>query len=155
MGFQFKALEAGSFRHLFSMDDAQLQDMQAIRLTVDECPGTPCRVSLEDTPIGEEVIALNYTHQPANSPFRASHAIYVRKDVKTAYPAANEIPELLRHRLLSLRGFNSEGMIIEAEAVEGTIVENEIERMFGNDEVIEIHVHFAKPGCFAASVHRC
>ncbi|MEL6946836.1 MAG: DUF1203 domain-containing protein [Pseudomonadota bacterium] len=154
MAFQFHALDAADFTDWFSMDEAALATRGAARVLVEKCPDIPCRVSLEDAAVGERVLAVNYTHQTANTPYRASHAIFVREGVQTAQLAANEVPALLRHRLLSLRAFNASGTMIDAEAVEGTAVEAELNRMFDNANVEDIHVHFAKPGCFAARVTR-
>ncbi|MEL6967701.1 MAG: DUF1203 domain-containing protein [Pseudomonadota bacterium] len=154
MAFQFNALDAAEFTDWFSMDENTLAQRGAARVLVEKCPDIPCRVSLEDAAIGERVLAVNYTHQTANTPYRASHAIFVREGAQTARLAANEVPALLRHRLLSLRAFNASGTMIDAEVVEGTAVEAELNRMFDNANIEDIHVHFAKPGCFAARVTR-
>lgn len=154
MPFQIHALPASAFEHLFALSNEQLAAQNAHREIVAECPGTPCRISLEDVPAGEEVIAVNYVHQPANSAYQASHAIFVRNGAQQAIPAANEIPKLLRHRLISVRAFNTKHLMIDADAVMGTELETTIGAFFDNPAVEYIHLHYAKPGCFAASVTR-
>jgi hypothetical protein len=64
------------------------------------------------------------------------------------------VPALFRSRLLSVRAFDSKGMMQTADVVPGTAIENAIEEMFGNTAVEYLHVHYAKPGCFAARVDR-
>lgn len=154
MDFQFYALDAAQFAHLFSLSDAALKAANATKLTVTKCPDVPCRVSLEDAPVGEEVILVNYEHLAKHSPYRASHAVFVRPNVSTAIPKPNEVPQLLRHRVLSVRAFDSDGMMIDADVVDGIAVEQAITRMFDDGNTDEIHVHYAKPGCFAARVTR-
>ncbi len=95
---------------------------------------------------------LNYDHQPAESPFKASHAIFVRENAEQAELKPNSIPEVIAIRLISVRLFNAEHMMIDANVVEGKHLEDEINNAFSNNEVAYIHLHYAKPGCFAAKV---
>lgn len=154
MNFQIHALPEADFADVFALSDQELAEAGATRMTVRESPGTPCRVSLSDAEIGETVILLNYEHQPGHSPYRARHAIYVREGASQANPAIGEVPDMIASRLISLRGFDAAHMMIEAEAVEGRDVADALATAFENDAVSYIHLHFAKPGCFAARVTR-
>ncbi len=78
--FQIQALPAAPFTPLFELPEDELAARGAVRRVADAKPGFPCRVSLADAEPGETVILAHYEHQPADSPFRASHAVYVRKD---------------------------------------------------------------------------
>ena len=60
------------------MSDEELTRHHALRVTATEYPGYPCRVTLDDAQPGEEVVLLNFEHLPVDSPYRSSHAIYVR-----------------------------------------------------------------------------
>ena len=60
----------------------------------------------------------------------------------------------LRSRLLSLRAYDGEGMMIEADVVDGLRAEDLIERMFANTAVETIHVHYARRGCYACRIVR-
>ncbi len=117
-------------------------------------PGFPCRVSLADAEVGEEVILLNYEHQSADTPFRSSHAIFVRPNGVQSKLKLNEMPELFRSRILSVRAFDQTGMLIMAELADGKTLEQSIEMTLENSSVSYIHLHFAKPGCYAARVDR-
>src|SRR5690606_34550587 len=88
------------------------------------------------------------------TPFRASHAIYVREGVAQAHCEVGEVPALLRTRTISLRGFGRDHMLIAADLAEGTALESALEAMFTNEAVGYIHLHFAKPGCYAARAVR-
>ncbi len=154
MTFQIHALPEAPFVPLFSMSDEDLSNQNARRVVVESKPGTPCRVSLADAEVGETAILLNFEHQPNNTPYKASHAIFVRKGVEQARLAPGEIPEVLRIRLMSVRAFDSAHQMIEADVVEGRELEGIIEHMFEQPNIAYVHLHNAKQGCFAASVTR-
>ncbi len=154
MNFQIKPLQAQEFAYLFSLSDAEPAARNACRQIVTAKPGTPCRVSMQDAEVGERVILFNYEHQPEDSPYRASHAVFVRENAKQARIAVNEVPEVIRTRLVSLRYFGKDHMMIDAEVVPGDAVATELAAAFENDDIAYAHIHNAKPGCFAASVHR-
>jgi hypothetical protein len=72
----------------------------------DKKPGYPRRVSLCDAEPGESVMLVHFEPQPALTPYRASHAIYVREDARQADLEPGVVPEMLRMRLLSVRAFD-------------------------------------------------
>lgn len=154
MPFQIHALNPDEFNDLFSLSDEALKMHQARRVTIDTCPGSPCRVSLEDAKVGEEALLIHYEHQPADTPFRSGHAIYVRKNAEQAMPDVDEIPALFRHRLMSIRAFSNDDNMVDAEVADGMELESVLESTFGNADVDYVHLHYAKPGCFAALVVR-
>lgn len=154
MTFQIHALPADPYVDLFALTDSELADRNIVRSTVDATPGTPCRVSMEDAEIGETVILLNHTHQPADSPYRASHAIFVRQGARQADLAQGEVPLVIHRRLISLRLFDSADMMIDADVVDGQDLAAAIDAAFQDGRVAYAHLHYAKPGCFAARVSR-
>lgn len=154
MSFRISALPIGPFKALFTRSDEELRARGARRVIADSKPGFPCRVSLEDAEVGEELLLVNYEHQPADTPYRSTHAIFVRQNAAQAHPATDEVPEALQLRLLSLRAFDGQGMLLEADVVVGHSVKPMIERMFSNKDVAYLHLHNAKPGCYAARVDR-
>ena len=154
MDFRVSGLDRAEFVSLFGLSDEELRERGAVRRVADSKPGFPCRVSLQDAEPGETLLLLNYEHLPVASPYRASHAIYVRESAQTAKPAVNEVPDVLRTRLLSLRAYDRAGMMIEADVAPGKDIEPVIERMLSHPDVEFIHAHNAKPGCFAARIDR-
>lgn len=154
MDFMISALGAEPFRHLFGKDSDSLARMGVQRIIADENPGFPCRVSLKDAEVGEPVLLLNYEHQPAPSPYRSSHAIYVREWAAEAKPAINEVPESLRRRLLSVRAFDDRGMMIAADVIEGPRLAELIGALLADVAARYLHIHNAKRGCYAARVDR-
>ncbi len=154
MNFRISGLPAAQFTSLFGLSDSSLADRGIVRRIADRRPGYPCRVSLRDADVGEPVLLLNYEHLPTNSPYRSRHAIYVREYALEAKPSINEIPEALQIRLLSVRAFDDAGMMVDADVVAGTKLASNINRHFADKRISYLHVHNAKPGCFAARVDR-
>lgn len=100
------------------------------------------------------MLLLNYVHQPADTPYKASHAIFVREGAERAYVGVDEAPECLRGRMLSLRAFDASGLMVDADLADGREVEAAIERLFANPAATYIHAHYAKRGCYAARIDR-
>jgi hypothetical protein len=154
MRFRITALDPARFAPLFALSDEDLARHLARRMIVAESPGTPCRVSLADAEPGEEVLLVNHTHLDAASPYRASHAVFVRRDAVRAEPAAGEVPEMLRRRTLSLRGFDADAMLVAADLAEGTDLAPALDRLLADPAVAHVDIHFARHGCYAARAER-
>ena len=154
MSFVITGLDPAPFRPLYGLDDAALAALGAMRVVADSKPGFPCRVTLEDADIGEVLLLLNYEHLPDASPYRSRHAIFVREGAEASARFEDEVPEKLAIRLLSVRAFDAQAMMTDADVVEGNALEPLIEKMFADPAVAFLHVHNAKRGCFAARVDR-
>ena len=152
--FLIKALPKSKFDELLELTDRELANRHAKWITTEVNPGYPCRVSLIDANVGEKVLVLPFTHHDVASPYRASGPIFVRENAKTAKLAINKIPKMLRHRLLSVRAYNSQSIMIGAEVLQGNEIEAVIERQLQNSDVEYLHIHNANPGCFNCSVYR-
>jgi Protein of unknown function (DUF1203) len=152
--FQIKALPYNEFENIFSASELELKNIGAIKMIVDEYPGFPCRTSLQDATIGEEVILLPYQHHKTDSPYKATGPIFIRKNAIEATLGVNEIPTMLLHRLLSLRCYNKEGIMINATVVEGEVLSETLQELFTDNEIAYVHIHNAKPGCFNCVAER-
>jgi hypothetical protein len=154
MSFQVSSLPSQKFRHLFGKSEEELRAAGVVVKTADSKPGFPCRVTLTDAEPGTRMLLLNYEHQSADTPYRSSHAIFVIDGAEEAELAPGEIPEQLCARLLSVRAFSGDGMLLDANVVEGAAAGELFERMLKNKRAAYLHVHFAKFGCYAARVDR-
>jgi len=154
MSFRIIGLESRRFSHLFGLSDAELAIHGARRRIVTDKPGFPDRVEMRDLEIGETALLLNYVHQPANTPFRASHAIYLREGDGRTYDEVDTVPEVMRSRPIALRGFDREHMLCDATIAEGDDLEPAIDSVFANPQVAYIQAHYARPGCYAARIER-
>ncbi len=154
MTFRITGLSPKPFQALFDLPEQDLAALGVIRYRVDSQPGFPDRIELKDAEIGESVLLLNHVCQTANTPYRASHAIFVREGATQAYDAVDQVPESMRIRLLSLRAYAQSGMMVDAEVVAGTAIETIIARMFADPKVGYIHVHHARQGCYSGRIDR-
>jgi hypothetical protein len=153
MHFRILGLPPQPFADLFSLSDSELAERRAVRRVADTQPGFPCRVSLTDAEVGAEVILVNYEHLAVASPYRASHAIYVRPG-EQQFDAVDTVPDMLRRRLLSLRGFDADGIMTDADVIEGRDLEATIARLLSSPRAAYLHAHIARPGCYAARIER-
>lgn len=154
MSFRITGLEFAAFRHLVGLPDDELRVRGAVRVIADQSPGFPDRIELRDATPGESLLLVNYTHQPADTPYRASHAVYVLEQPRGRYDRVDEVPQVLRRRMISLRAFDERGMIVGAELCSGTELEPWIDRLLASSAASYLHLHYAKYGCYACRVDR-
>jgi Protein of unknown function (DUF1203) len=154
MSFRITGLSPEPFRSLIGLPEAELAAKGVKRYVADGKSGFPDRIELRDAEPGETLLLLNYTHQPADTPYRASHAIFILEGAKEPYDRIDDVPEVMRRRTLSLRAFDDAGLIVDADLVEGAQVEGLIERFFADPKVAYIQAHYARHGCYAARVDR-
>ena len=154
MSFQISTLPRDRFAHLFDLDDLGLAKVGARRYVADRKPGFPCRVTLQDAEPGERVILIPFQHQHGGSPYQATGPIFVRESAVDVAVRAGTIPGLLRSRLLSLRAYDDDDLMIDADVVDGREVEGAIERLLDDGRARYLHVHFARPGCYACRIER-
>lgn len=154
MTFQIHALPIEPFVADLSLTDEALRARGIRRVVADSRPVYPCRVSLQDAREGERLLLLPYLHHDVDTPYRASGPIYVRESAVPALPGVDEVPALLRSRLLSLRAYDARGMMVWADVLPGTELESGIAQLFALERSAYLHVHYAKPGCYACRVDR-
>lgn len=154
MTYKIAGLEPSAFAHLFNLSDAELAAHGAVRMTADKKPSFPCRVTLDDAEIGETLLLVNHRSHGGNNPYRATHAIFVSEGVTEAAKFEDEIPPALDRRILSLRAFDCDGMMVDAALAQPGEADDVIRRLFANEQVDHIDAHNAIRGCFAARVDR-
>lgn len=154
MHFRIQGLDPSPFQPLFSLDTATLAARGIERHVADVSPGYPDRIELRDAEPGESLLLLNYEHQGAATPYRASHAIFVLESAREKYDRIDAVPPAMRRRLLSLRAFNATHHLVDADVVHGREVEPVLQRLLADARVAYLHAHYAKPGCFAARIDR-
>ena len=155
MSFRIKGLPAEHFNHLFALSHEELAKHGGVRRIADDRrPGYPCRISLTDSQPGDELLLLNYEHLAVDGPYQSRYAIYVRENARDAELAVSEIPPLLYDRLLSVRAFSAAGTLLDADVATGAQLAPTIERLLAPSEVAYLHLHNARPGCYAARVDR-
>ena len=153
MAFLIHGLDPAAFAPLFAKSEAELAALGAVRKAADSAPGYPCRVSLEDAVVGDELVLLPYEHHAVAGPYRASGPIYVRRTARTQV-VLDRVPDVLARRLVSVRAYDGAGMMAAADVVDGRELAARLERLLAGHTIAYAHVHYAKPGCYAARVTR-
>ena len=154
MGFRVVGLPSSLFRPLYGLSDQDLAERGVDVRVADAPTGFPCRVSLRDAPVGTRMLLLNFEHQPANTPYRSRHAIFVQDGAEEVHPGVDEVPEVLASRTLSVRAFSEVGQMLDAAVVSGREAGPTFERLLAVPGAAYLHVHNAGRGCYAARVDR-
>ncbi len=154
MNFVIRGLSADPYRHLYGMSDAELAANGAKRYVCDAKPGFPDRIEMRDAEPGENLILVNHVSMEKKTPYRATHAIFVREGAEQTYEMENCVPDVMFCRMLSLRAFDNSGMMVDAKVVAGEEIQKTICEILCNNEVVHIDAHNAARGCFAGRVSR-
>jgi len=153
INYRVRGLDPAPFKPLFDLSDEELAERGVVRMTVDS-PTFPCRVSLTDRAIGEKVLLLNHVSHEVANPYRASHAIFVTEGEDQAADYLDEVPPVFEKRILSLRGFDADGMMADAILTQPGEADEGIRKLFANPAIQTIHAHNATRGCFSAKIER-
>jgi hypothetical protein len=153
MTYRISGLDPEPYRYLFGLSDKELANHGIVRMTVDS-PTFPCRVSLTDRAIGETVLLLNHVSHDVANPYRASHAIFVTESDEEPAIYVDEVPPVFEKRVLSLRGFDKDGMMAAALLTQPGEADAGIRQLFENPAIEMIHAHNATRGCFSAKIER-
>ncbi|TFI59664.1 DUF1203 domain-containing protein [Sphingomonas parva] len=154
MSFRITGLDPAPFRRLYGLSDQALAAEGVRRVVADADFGFPDRIALRDAGRGESLLLLNYVHQPADTPYRASHAIFVREGAEKAWDAVDSLPEALVRRPISLRAFDADHMMVAADLADGAALTPLIEDFLADPAVAYLQAHYAKRGCYAARFTR-
>ena len=155
MTYSITGLPVEPFQPFFGLTDAELAKHHIVRMVADAPVGYPCRVLLEDARPGDSLLLLNHEYQPADTPYRGRHAIFVNEAATAPRTFVDEIPPVLSVRkAISLRAFDAQDMMIDADVVAGAEVEAAVLRLLENPETVYLHAHNAGRGCFAARIDR-
>jgi Protein of unknown function (DUF1203) len=153
MTYRIEGLRRADFVPLFTMSDAELAARDAVRVTATG-HGFPCRVSLEDASVGEQLILLNYISHDVATPYRSAYAIYVREGAEDAPALIDTTPPVFEGRPLGLRGFGADGMLKNAALALPGQADAKIRELFADENIAYIHAHNAAHGCFSARIDR-
>jgi len=154
MTYRITGLDPAPYKPLFGLSDAELATRGVVRMTVSAKPSYPCRVSLTDRDLGESVLLINHVSHDVANPYRASHAIFVTEGEDRAAEYVDQVPPVFETRVLSLRGFDQDGMMAEAILTQPGEADAGIRQLFANPQIATIHAHNATRGCFSAKIER-
>ena len=149
MAYRIAGLDPAAFA-----DTDALIAAGAIRVTADQPNAFPCRITLEDAEPGEALLLLNHVSADVETPFRASHAIYIREGAEAASHYVDTVPPFVARRTISLRGFDAAGMIRAAALATSGEADTGIRGLLEDKEIAHVDIHAAAWGCFLARAER-
>jgi hypothetical protein len=152
--FRIVGLQASLFTGAFALDEAGRRAAGIHVVVADKAQGFPCRVSLADAAVGDELLLLPFTHQAGDSPYRSSGPIFVRRGAATPHLPAGFIPEYVASRLMSVRAYDANHWMVDATVSEGSVLAPQLEGLLADDRVAYLHLHNARRGCYSCRVDR-
>ena len=138
--------------HVIPLPAPLADDPSAVRVVADEPNSYPCRRCLQDAEPGEALLLLGYDPFLGASPYAGPGPIYVHERECTPFAGPGILDQLTR-RLLSVRAYDAGHMLVQAEVTEGTELEPVAKRLFSHPAAAYLHIHNARPGCFAARLN--
>lgn len=142
---------------LAPIDPNVADDLRAVggeRFIADAKPGYPCRQCLCDAEIGEALILVSYDPFTVDSPYRSRSPIFLHERTCSPPTDTADLPVQLTGRQLSVRAFDRDAMMIDAAVIDGSDLEDQLQRFFDDVATTDIHIHNATRGCWATSVAR-
>ena len=123
------------------------------RVLVERPQSAPCRRCLQDIEPGEQAVLVSYDPFRVASPYRGASPVFVHAEPCEVY-VGQAVPEQQRRRLLSVRGYDDDAMMVDSDVVEGDGLASLLDGFFADPRTSFVHVHNARPGCFAVRVDR-
>ena len=113
---------------------------------------SPCRRCLRNAEVGDELVLAPYNPFTPESPYAGEGPVFVHADGCAApQPTAGALCEQVFGRLLSVRAYDAQAMMLGAEVLPGEELAERAGELLGSEGAF-LHVHFAGPGCFAFRV---
>jgi Protein of unknown function (DUF1203) len=115
----------------------------------------PCRHCLREASAVNGMLLLSYQTPKPKSVYGQPTAIFLCALACERFERSDAIPDIVRHRLVSLRAFRSDGMMIydANQLVEGCH-DAVVREIFSREDVAFINAHTAKAGCMLCHIER-
>jgi Protein of unknown function (DUF1203) len=115
---------------------------------------SPCRRCLRNAKVGDNLLLLPYDPFTVRSPYTGEGPMYVHADGCEAHrPEPEVLPEQVHGRQFSVRAYDADAMMLDAEVVPGDRLADTARELL-QPGVAFLHAHFAGPGCFAFRIER-
>ena len=122
-------------------------------ITVDSPGSAPCRHCLRWAQPGERVILFPYAAIRSGHPYSEMGPIFVHADQCRRYSTTNEYPVDFRNGRV-FRAYDSNYNIIDAQVMNSSEPEVDIESLFQNPDTAFVDVRSVTHGCFTFRVQR-
>jgi hypothetical protein len=124
------------------------------KIVVDQSPGYPCRLSLKDAKVGEEVYLFSHRPFEGQNPYCEIGPVFVHAEATQARLAPNEIPDAIKCRPVIVRSYSADETLLSGDPADRENVEQVIEQCLDRDGVDFLHIRAALTGCYLCKVER-
>ncbi|QHB73798.1 DUF1203 domain-containing protein [Stenotrophomonas sp. 364] len=152
--WHLSGLDHRQFEPLFETDDSDLAARGIVRCVATQDHGFPCRISLMDARVGEELLLLPYTHLASSSPYRASGPVFIRRQAVRCILPPGVVPPYVHRRQMSVRAYDARAFMLSGQICEGGEVAAALDQLFEDPHVHQVHLHNAGRGCFSCRAER-
>ena len=153
--WHLSGLDHRQFEYLVEMDDSDLAARGIVRCVATQDHGFPCRISLVDARVGEELLLLPYTHLACTSPYRASGPVFIRCQAVRCVLPPGVVPPYVHRRQMSVRAYDAGAFMLSGQVCEGAEVAATLDQLFDDPHVHQVHLHNAGRGCYSCRAERC
>ena len=117
----------------------------------------PCRSCLHYAQDGEAVLLGSYNLPRPQGVYWTPSPVFVHAGQCERYDSINEVPEIVRGALVSVRAYDAgDQCIYELGHVgDGTEVDEPLQRALTDKRTAYVNIHTAKPGCLLCRVEHC
>jgi hypothetical protein len=116
----------------------------------------PCRHCLGYGRDGETLLLGSYHLPRPRGVYWTPSPIFLHAAPCTRYDRANDIPEIVRGALVSVRAYDAEDQCLYdlGQVAQGTEVDEPLRRALDDRRTAFVNIHTAKPGCLLCRVER-
>jgi hypothetical protein len=117
----------------------------------------PCRHCMAYARDGETVLLGSYHLPRPRGVYWTPSPIFLHSESCPRYDRVNDIPEIVRGTLISVRAYDADDMCLYdlGQVMDGTEVDQPLRRALGDSRTAFVNIHTAKPGCLLCRVERC
>ena len=117
----------------------------------------PCRHCLGYSAEGDTALLGSYNLPRPRGVYWTPSPIFVHARACPRYDRVNDIPEIVRGTLVSVRAYDANDMCLYelGQVRDGTEVDEALHRALDDQRTAFVNIHTTKPGCLLCRVERC
>jgi uncharacterized protein DUF1203 len=117
----------------------------------------PCRHCLGYGESGQTMLLGSYNLPRPLGVYWTPSPIFVHAGRCTQYDRVNELPEIVRGALVSVRAYDADDQCLYelGQVSDGAEVDAPLRRALDDPRTAFVNIHTAKPGCLLCRVERC
>ncbi|MBN9561173.1 MAG: DUF1203 domain-containing protein [Alphaproteobacteria bacterium] len=117
----------------------------------------PCRHCLGYGQSGQTMLLGSYNLPRPRGVYWTPSPIFLHAGPCSRYDRVNDIPEIVRGALVSVRAYDTEDQCLYelGQVSDGSEIDAPLRRALDDPRTASVNIHTAKPGCLLCRVERC